>query len=221
MRNLILKFKNYRLKKRYEIFLQDRIQLSDYEKKQLIPEIKSRLKVLIEYFQNIISICERQRGSRFFMENLDSIINPLGLTSPQGNTQSLGQRFFDEVMNQAQTENIDDINRILREYECVENTGELGLFLNSKLIAFWLRTKGKMQGSAYQVDKGPLLEIPLFAVDEVQQKEIVDLVDRILAAKKNNLNADTTAIENKIDELFYKLYDLTEEEIGIIEGSVK
>lgn len=33
--------------------------------------------------------------------------------------------------------------------------------LNSKLVAFWLRHKGKMQGENYQVDKEPLLGIPL------------------------------------------------------------
>jgi len=31
---------------------------------------------------------------------------------------------------------------------------------------------------------------------------------------------DTTAIETQIDQLVYKLYDLTDEEIAIIEGSI-
>jgi len=35
---------------------------------------------------------------------------------------------------------------------------------------------------------------------------------------KEIISADTTKLENKIDELVYKLYDLTEEEIAIIEG---
>lgn len=33
--------------------------------------------------------------------------------------------------------------------------------LNSKLIAFWLKHKGKMQGNNYQIDKEPLMNIPL------------------------------------------------------------
>ncbi len=33
-----------------------------------------------------------------------------------------------------------------------------------------------------------------------------------------NPQADTSALENEIDEMVYKLYGLTEEEIGIIEG---
>ncbi len=32
------------------------------------------------------------------------------------------------------------------------------------------------------------------------------------------LNADTSALERQIDEMVYKLYGLTEEEIEIVEG---
>jgi hypothetical protein len=44
------------------------------------------------------------------------------------------------------------------------------------------------------------------------------LVDKILAAKKQNPQADTSEWENEIDRLVYRLYDLTEEEVKIIEG---
>jgi len=37
----------------------------------------------------------------------------------------------------------------------------LTAILNSKVVAFWLRYKGKMQGDMYQVDKEPLLSIPI------------------------------------------------------------
>jgi len=37
---------------------------------------------------------------------------------------------------------------------------------------------------------------------------------------KPNPNADISALENKIDEMVYQLYDLTEEEIAIIENSI-
>jgi hypothetical protein len=42
-------------------------------------------------------------------------------------------------------------------------------------------------------------------------------VDKILAAKKQNPQTDTSEWENEIDELVYRLYDLTEDEIKIIE----
>ncbi|MFM6205596.1 hypothetical protein, partial [Planktothrix sp.] len=44
------------------------------------------------------------------------------------------------------------------------------------------------------------------------------LVDQILTAKKSNPNADTTILEQQIDQLVYELYGLTEEEIKIVEG---
>jgi hypothetical protein len=45
-------------------------------------------------------------------------------------------------------------------------------------------------------------------------------VDKILAAKKENPNTDTSNWEQEIDKLVYKLYDLTKEEIKIIEENI-
>jgi hypothetical protein len=90
--------------------------------------------------------------------------------------------------------------------------------LNSKLIAFWLKNKGKMQGSNYQVDKEPLLNIPLPSAIPAQQKPIIALVDKILAAKKDDPQADTSKEESEIDRLVYQLYGLSEDEIKIVEG---
>lgn len=46
------------------------------------------------------------------------------------------------------------------------------------------------------------------------------LVDKIIAAKKDNPHSDTSVWEKEIDELVYQLYELTEEEIGIIEKNI-
>jgi len=86
--------------------------------------------------------------------------------------------------------------------------------LNSKLIAFWLRYMGKMQGSNYQIDKEPLMNIPLKIADENIENKIIDLVDEIIELKK--LNKDTQYLEDKIDEMVYDLYELTEEERELI-----
>ena len=93
--------------------------------------------------------------------------------------------------------------------------------LNSRLIAFWLKHKGKMQGTNYQVDKQPLLAIPLISPSsEHQQTSVATLVDRILAAKHTDSDSDVSHFENEIDKLVYELYNLTEGEIAIVEGSV-
>ncbi len=91
--------------------------------------------------------------------------------------------------------------------------------LNSKLIEFWLKNKGKMQGNNFQLDKEPLLNIPIFNPSEKEQKNIEKIVDQILALKKENPKADTSALENDIDELVYQLYDLTPEEVEVVKGS--
>jgi hypothetical protein len=43
------------------------------------------------------------------------------------------------------------------------------------------------------------------------------LVERILAAKRANPSADTSALEREIDQRVYHLYGLTEDEIKIVE----
>ena len=55
------------------------------------------------------------------------------------------------------------------------------------------------------------------------QKQLIlnhmkSLIDQILSIKQQNPDDDASNLELKIDQLVYKLYDLTEEEIKIIEG---
>ena len=88
--------------------------------------------------------------------------------------------------------------------------------LNSRLVAFWLRHKGKMQGNNYQVDKEPLMEIPLPVVNNLQQQPIISIVDQILEAKNSNPETDTTGLEYNIDRLVCHLYDLTYDEVLVI-----
>lgn len=60
------------------------------------------------------------------------------------------------------------------------------------------------------------LPIPKAAVKD--QKIIAAFVDQILSAKEKNPETDTDQLEKRIDEMIYKLYELTDDEIGIIEG---
>jgi len=64
-------------------------------------------------------------------------------------------------------------------------------------------------------------KIPLPMDYNEKQQPIVTLVDKILAAKRENPQADVTAWELEIDQLVYKLYGLTEEEIKIVEEGSK
>ena len=68
----------------------------------------------------------------------------------------------------------------------------------------------------YNFEKIPVPEIAPATEPIVHQIE--SLVDKILSAKKENPQADTSNLEKEIDRMVYKLYDLTEEEIKIVEG---
>jgi site-specific DNA-methyltransferase (adenine-specific) len=51
------------------------------------------------------------------------------------------------------------------------------------------------------------------------QSSIASIAKRILAAKRKDPVADTSALEREIDALVYQLYGLTEEEIKVVENS--
>ncbi|WP_139531740.1 DUF7149 domain-containing protein [Helicobacter pylori] len=92
--------------------------------------------------------------------------------------------------------------------------------LNSLLIRFWLKHRGKVQGNNYQIDKEPLMNIPLIKITKSNQPtadKIIVLVDKILQTKEKDPKANTQKLEKEIDALVYRLYNLTDEEIKIIE----
>ncbi|TSA24318.1 hypothetical protein D4R71_07195 [bacterium] len=98
-------------------------------------------------------------------------------------------------------------------------------FLNSKLCAFWLRYKGKMQGNNFQVDKEPLQKIPIPKITKSTQQPFTKLVDQILTITKAEdylanprKQANVKELEKEIDKLVYELYGLSKEEIEIVEG---
>ncbi|MBO4698378.1 Eco57I restriction-modification methylase domain-containing protein [bacterium] len=86
--------------------------------------------------------------------------------------------------------------------------------LNSKLINKWFKT---VYPTGLKITINQLRTIPIHAVSPNEQKPIIDLVDKILAAKAADHNADTSADEHKIDLLVYHLYGLTFDEAKIID----
>ena len=92
--------------------------------------------------------------------------------------------------------------------------------LNSNLVTFWLRHKGKMQGDNFQVDKEPLLNIPL-PDTTVNQQPIISIVDKILEAKQENSQTETSDLEHQIDIHVYKIYNLTYDEVKTIDPEVE
>ncbi|EAJ3732057.1 class I SAM-dependent DNA methyltransferase [Campylobacter coli] len=148
----------------------------------------------------------REREEKFFKKGEEKIISQVRCIEPifvYSNENFYGSRalFFIQT--------------------CRINLKYLTGVLNSKLIAFWLKHKGKIQGNLFKIDKEPLLNIPVVNINSKNEKlanKLISLVDEILKAKEQDKNANTQELENKINSLVYKLYNLTEDEIKIIEN---
>ena len=70
-----------------------------------------------------------------------------------------------------------------------------------------------------QFDNPTTSKIPIPQnINNQKQQPLIKLVTKILNLKEENHDNDTTELEKEIDLLVYQLYELTEEEINIIEG---
>ena len=91
----------------------------------------------------------------------------------------------------------------------------LGL-LNSKPVRFWHK---KIFPEGLHIKIYQLKEIPIPVVSFEKQDTVVGLVSQILLKKKSNPSADTSFLEYEIDKFVYQLFNLTSEEIAVIESS--
>ena len=90
--------------------------------------------------------------------------------------------------------------------------------LNSSYASDWFYKNAKHRGIGVDVGVDKLRTFPIPTATKEQQQEIITLVDKILAAKKQDSFTDTTEWEKLIDQKVYELYGLTEDEIAIVEG---
>ena len=93
----------------------------------------------------------------------------------------------------------------------------LTCLLNSRLIKFWLLKMGKMQGNIFQVDKEPLVNIPILVPDAALEESMKVLFDHIMKVRNSNKNGDISEFEKQIDKLVYEAYGLSTPVIDAIE----
>lgn len=94
----------------------------------------------------------------------------------------------------------------------------LGL-LNSKLLHYYFSFIGVMTaGGAYTLKASTIEALPIAIGTKEQQDEIALKVESILIVKAKNKQLDVSSIEKEIDRLVYSLYELSEEEIKIVES---
>lgn len=108
-------------------------------------------------------------------------------------------------------------NRVDLKYIC-------GL-LNSKLYYFYMNERLKHTGDLLQIDKNQFMKIPFFITKDT--KKIIQIVDKILEiTEKDDYDPKAPSqklkeLEERIDQMVYELYGLTDEEIEIVEENVK
>lgn len=96
--------------------------------------------------------------------------------------------------------------------EGVELKYLLGI-LNSKIANWYFRCFSTNSNvNSYEVES-----IPIPSADEDKQHYISNIVSEILSAKASFPTADTSALEQEIDRLIYKLYGLTYDEVKIVD----
>ena len=90
--------------------------------------------------------------------------------------------------------------------------------LNAKLITWHMNNTASQSGMGttrwIPINVGM---IPVPRISDASQAPLIDLVNQILKAKDTAPDTDTCDLEAEIDKLVYQLYDLTDEEIAVIE----
>lgn len=92
-------------------------------------------------------------------------------------------------------------------------------FLNSKLFKYCFKDNfPELLGGTRELRKVFIEQIPVKYLSDEEEKPFENLVRKIIELKKQN--QDTTELEKEIDQLVYKLYGLTNEEIQLVENSL-
>lgn len=94
--------------------------------------------------------------------------------------------------------------------------------LNSLITGWYYRKKFQInpEDTFPQILIRDINQLPVPVVDSKISHQIESHVDQILTAKEEDPEADTSKLENEIDQLVYVLYGLSKEEIGIVEESI-
>lgn len=97
--------------------------------------------------------------------------------------------------------------------------------LNSKLYFIWLYNKGKRKGEILELFYEPLSQVPIKKISMGEQKPFIDLTEKIIEITKTDdylknreKQERVKDMEHQIDELVYKLYGLTDDEMKIVEN---
>jgi hypothetical protein len=94
--------------------------------------------------------------------------------------------------------------------------------LNSKAVLFYFKLGSVIWGKDGIKWFGDFFDhIPIPNLPETEQKPLIALVNKIIEQKKMDSKADTSTLENEIDEIVYKIYNFNENDIKIVNQNLK
>ncbi|MGF7042890.1 DUF7149 domain-containing protein [Mucilaginibacter lappiensis] len=94
--------------------------------------------------------------------------------------------------------------------------------INSQLMIYYFRNKYSEFDELFpKVKLQHFKDLPIMTELNNNAEEIAQIVNEIISLKNANTDFNSRNLEIQIDQLVYQLYDLTEEEIKIVEGGAK
>ena len=207
----------------YLIYTTDEININDYPNvKKWLESFKTELTNRWAYKRGNCSWFRLStlRSKNLFDNSKEKIFTPYRATK---NTFALDTNKFYGMT---------DTTIIVKRDEKINHLYLLGL-LNSKLMNFYVLVTGKKKGTTYEYFADYLKKLPIRVVQESKQQHIIELVDKMLYLNKRlnetddketderaKIEEEIKKTDEKIDELVYQIYGITEEEKKIIEETV-
>ncbi|HEB7606610.1 TPA: class I SAM-dependent DNA methyltransferase [Campylobacter coli] len=189
-------------------------------------ELKSKFPKAWEYLKECESILRARENGRFDNEKWYQFGRTQGI-----NQENISKLLCPDICNNTHfvLDNLGEFYFTTTIYGYVRNEEYKNLdykylmaVLNSSLTWWFLqKTSVVMRGGFYRIKPAYIEKFCIPKINSKNEKladELINLVDEILKAKEQDKNANTQELENKINSLVYKLYNLNEEEIKIIEG---
>ncbi|EHR9110665.1 class I SAM-dependent DNA methyltransferase [Campylobacter coli] len=189
-------------------------------------ELKSKFPKAWEYLKECESILRARENGRFDNEKWYQFGRTQGI-----NQENISKLLCPDICNNTHfvLDNLGEFYFTTTIYGYVRNEEYKNLdykylmaVLNSSLTWWFLqKTSVVMRGGFYRIKPAYIEKFCIPKINSKNEKladELINSVDEILKAKEQDKNANTQELENKTNSLVYKLYNLTEEEIKIIEN---
>ncbi|ENU5520455.1 DUF7149 domain-containing protein [Campylobacter coli] len=189
-------------------------------------ELKSKFPKAWEYLKECESILRARENGRFDNEKWYQFGRTQGI-----NQENISKLLCPDICNNTHfvLDNLGEFYFTTTIYGYVRNEEYKNLdykylmaVLNSSLTWWFLqKTSVVMRGGFYRIKPAYIEKFCIPKINSKNEKladELINSVDEILKAKEQDKNANAQELENKINSLVYKLYNLNEEEIKIIKN---